>query len=157
VGDRVYATCVFRPVPAAFQGVEDNLAALRILEEETRVQAEAVDAARESARITTNQYRAGTVPYLNVITAQAILLSNEVTLINLQGRRMAAFANPSKNLLRVIIAVDPLNIHTGSHDVGDAAIADTKDAFDQFLLGPLKQSTFLTGSDQKLELFRGVQ
>ena len=77
-------------VLTAFQGVEDNLAALRILEEEARVQAEAVDAARESVRITTNQYRAGTVPYLNVITAQAILLSNEVTLINLQGRRMAA-------------------------------------------------------------------
>jgi NodT family efflux transporter outer membrane factor (OMF) lipoprotein len=74
----------------AFQGVEDNLAALRILEEEARVQADAVDAARESVRITTNQYRAGTVPYLSVITAQAILLSDEVTLINLQGRRMAA-------------------------------------------------------------------
>jgi outer membrane protein TolC len=41
-------------------------------------------------RITTNQYLAGTVPYLNVITTQAPLLGNEVTLINLQGRRMAA-------------------------------------------------------------------
>ena len=41
-------------------------------------------------RITTNQYVAGTVPYLNVITTQATLLANEVTLINLQGRRMAA-------------------------------------------------------------------
>ena len=74
----------------AFQGVEDNLAALRILEDEARVQAEAVQAARESVRITTNQYVAGTVPYLNVITTQATLLANEVTLINLQGRRMAA-------------------------------------------------------------------
>jgi outer membrane protein TolC len=41
-------------------------------------------------RITTNQYLAGTVPYLNVITTQVTLLGNEITLINLQGRRMAA-------------------------------------------------------------------
>ena len=77
-------------VLTAFQGVEDNLAALRILEEEARVQGEAVAAARESVRITTNQYLAGTVPYLNVITTQATLLGNEITLINLQGRRMTA-------------------------------------------------------------------
>ena len=77
-------------VLTAFQGVEDNLAALRILEEEAGVQAEAVTAARESVRITTNQYLAGTVPYLNVITTQATLLADEVTLINLQGRRMTA-------------------------------------------------------------------
>jgi NodT family efflux transporter outer membrane factor (OMF) lipoprotein len=77
-------------VLTAFQGVEDNLAALRILEEEARVQAEAVQAAGESVRITTNQYQAGTVPYLNVITTQASLLADEITLINVQGRRMAA-------------------------------------------------------------------
>ena len=77
-------------VLTAFQGVEDNLAALRILEDEARVQTEAVQAARESVRITTNQYLAGTVPYLNVITTQVTLLGNEITLINLQGRRMAA-------------------------------------------------------------------
>jgi outer membrane protein TolC len=67
-------------VLTAFQGVEDNLAALRILEDEARVQGEAVAAARESVRITTNQYLAGTVPYLNVITTQATLLGNEITL-----------------------------------------------------------------------------
>jgi NodT family efflux transporter outer membrane factor (OMF) lipoprotein len=77
-------------VLTAFQGVEDNLAALRILEEEAGVQGDTVQAARESVRITTNQYLAGTVPYLNVITTQATLLGNEITLINLQGRRMAA-------------------------------------------------------------------
>jgi len=77
-------------VLTAFQGVEDNLAALRILEEEAAVQDQAVEAARESVRVTTNQYLAGIVPYLNVITTQATLLSNEVTLINVQGRRMAA-------------------------------------------------------------------
>jgi len=54
------------------------------------VQTEAVQAARESVRITTNQYVAGTVPYLSVITTQVTLLGSEITLINLQGRRMTA-------------------------------------------------------------------
>jgi outer membrane protein TolC len=48
-------------VLAAFQGVEDNLAALRILEEESGVEDEAVKAAQDSVRLTTNQYKAGTV------------------------------------------------------------------------------------------------
>ncbi len=77
-------------VLAAFQGVEDNLAALRILEEENGVQEEAVKAARESVTLTTNQYTAGTVSYLNVITVQTIALTNEVTAIQIRGRRMAA-------------------------------------------------------------------
>jgi len=79
-------------VLAAFQGVEDNLAALRILEEESRVQTEAVQSARESVRLTTSQYRAGTVSYLNVITVQAIALGNEITAVQILGRRMAAAA-----------------------------------------------------------------
>lgn len=44
----------------AFQGVEDNLAALRILEQEAQVQDEAVKAARQSLAVITNQYKAGT-------------------------------------------------------------------------------------------------
>jgi NodT family efflux transporter outer membrane factor (OMF) lipoprotein len=77
-------------VLVAFQGVEDNLAALRILEEEARVQDEAVTAAQESLRLITTQYVAGIVSYLNVITAQTAALSNEVTAIQIRGRRMAA-------------------------------------------------------------------
>jgi NodT family efflux transporter outer membrane factor (OMF) lipoprotein len=77
-------------VLAAFQGVEDNLAALRILEEENGVQDEAVKAARKSVDLTTNQYKAGTVSYLNVITVQTIALTDEVTAIQIRGRRMAA-------------------------------------------------------------------
>ena len=77
-------------VLAAFQGVEDNLAALRILEEEARVQAEAVKAAQESVSLTTTQYKAGTVSYLNVITVQTIELANELTAVRILGRRMAA-------------------------------------------------------------------
>jgi NodT family efflux transporter outer membrane factor (OMF) lipoprotein len=77
-------------VLSSFQGVEDNLAALRILEEENGVQDEAVNAARKSVDLTTNQYKAGTVSYLNVITVQTIALTDEVTAIQIRGRRMAA-------------------------------------------------------------------
>jgi hypothetical protein len=77
-------------VLAAFQGVEDNLAALRILEGENAVQDEAVTAARKSVDLTTNQYKEGTVSYLNVITVQTIALTDEITAIQIRGRRMAA-------------------------------------------------------------------
>ncbi len=77
-------------VLGGFQEVEDNLAALRILEEESRIQGEAVSAARRSLEFSMNQYRAGTISYLDVVTVQTILLANEITAINILGRRMAA-------------------------------------------------------------------
>jgi NodT family efflux transporter outer membrane factor (OMF) lipoprotein len=73
---------------AAFQNVEDNLAALRILESEAAAQADAVRAAEESLKIANNQYRAGTVSYLNVITAQATAYSNERNAISILGNRL---------------------------------------------------------------------
>lgn len=73
-----------------FQEVEDNLAALRILEEESQLQAEAVAAARLSVRLAENRYKAGTTSFLEVITLQAIALSNERTALAIQGRRFAA-------------------------------------------------------------------
>jgi NodT family efflux transporter outer membrane factor (OMF) lipoprotein len=77
-------------VLAGFQEVEDNLAALRILEEEAALQDEVVQAARQAVALTTNQYEAGVVSYLNVISAQATLLANERTAANILGRRLAA-------------------------------------------------------------------
>jgi NodT family efflux transporter outer membrane factor (OMF) lipoprotein len=77
-------------VLGAFQGVEDNLAALRILAEEASVQDEAVAAATRSVELTTSQYRSGTVSYLNVIVTQTIELTNRVTQVQILGRRMAA-------------------------------------------------------------------
>ncbi len=74
----------------AFQEVEDNLAALRILEEEAAAQDEAVKAAQQSLAVITNQYKAGTVSYLNVIAAQTTELSNRNTAIVILGRRMTA-------------------------------------------------------------------
>src|SRR5439155_1093690 len=72
------------------QDVEDNLAALRILEQEASVQDEAVKAARESLAIVLNQYRAGTANYLAVIVIQAAALSNERSSITILGRRLTA-------------------------------------------------------------------
>jgi NodT family efflux transporter outer membrane factor (OMF) lipoprotein len=77
-------------VLAAFQEVEDNLAAAVILTQEAAVQAEALAAARQSAAIALNQYQAGTVSYLNVVTAQTTQLAAEQTAVQLLGRRLNA-------------------------------------------------------------------
>jgi len=77
-------------VLAGFQEVEDNLAALRILGEEAEVQEGAVRAARESVLLTTNQYKAGIVSYINVVTVQTTQLSNERTAMGILGRRLVA-------------------------------------------------------------------
>jgi NodT family efflux transporter outer membrane factor (OMF) lipoprotein len=77
-------------VLTGFQEVEDNLAALRVLEQEAAVQEEAVKSARESLAIVLNQYRAGTANYLAVIVIQAATLNNERTAIDILGRRLAA-------------------------------------------------------------------
>lgn len=72
------------------QETEDNLATLRILNEEARAQQEAVDAALLSLELVTNQYRAGIVAYSSVITAQTTALANQRTAINILGSRMTA-------------------------------------------------------------------
>jgi len=73
---------------AAFQNVEDNLAALRILEAEAAAQADALKSAETSLAIALNQYRAGTVSYLNVVTAQTTAYSNERNAISILGNRL---------------------------------------------------------------------
>ena len=74
----------------AFQEVEDNLAALRILEEETKTQRAAVEAARRSVQISTNRYTGGLVTYLEVATTQTIALENERLAVDIERRRMDA-------------------------------------------------------------------
>ena len=71
----------------AFQEVEDNLAALRILEEETAVQNQAVRAAQQVVTITTNQYQAGTVAYVNVLVAQSTSLASERAVLGAFGAK----------------------------------------------------------------------
>jgi NodT family efflux transporter outer membrane factor (OMF) lipoprotein len=77
-------------VLVALQEVEDSLATLRILAEEAAVQREALEAARQSVVLTTNQYKAGTVSYLNVVNVQAAALAAERTALDIVARRMLA-------------------------------------------------------------------
>jgi len=76
-------------VLTAFQQVEDDLAALRILEEEAKVQEVAVVAAQRSLDLSNTRYEGGVTSYLEVITAQNAALADEVTAVNILGRRMA--------------------------------------------------------------------
>ena len=85
-------------VLSAFQDVEDNLSTLRILEEESSMQANALRAARESVALTTNQYKAGIVAYLNVVTVQAVALQSELNEVQLRGRRFSASIGLIKGL-----------------------------------------------------------
>jgi NodT family efflux transporter outer membrane factor (OMF) lipoprotein len=77
-------------VLTAFQQVEDQLAALRILEEEAKQQADAVRYAERSLELANAQYQGGITTYLQVITAQETALQNEVTAVQLKTRRMTA-------------------------------------------------------------------
>jgi NodT family efflux transporter outer membrane factor (OMF) lipoprotein len=85
------AVAVYRQnVLTAFQNVEDNLSALRVLEQEAQQQSAAVTAAERSLELAINQYQGGITAYLQVITAQAIALSNEETQVQLLTKRMMA-------------------------------------------------------------------
>jgi NodT family efflux transporter outer membrane factor (OMF) lipoprotein len=77
-------------VLTAFQEVEDNLAALRILSHELEQQNDAVASAQRSLLLSTERYKSGIDSYLNVITAQTTLLANQRTAVNLQMQQMTA-------------------------------------------------------------------
>lgn len=85
-------------VLAAFQEVEDNLVAAAALQQEAALQEEALAAARRALEIVQNQYKAGTVSYLNVVSAQTSALSAEQTLLNVRNRRLVALGQLLKNL-----------------------------------------------------------
>src|SRR6266436_5550399 len=74
----------------AFGEVEDNLAALRILADEARLEDTAIEAAQRSVDLALNRYRGGVTTYLEVITAQNALLANQTTAIGIRVRRMTA-------------------------------------------------------------------
>jgi len=84
-------------VLTAFQEVEDNLAATRLLEQEAAAQARALAAARRAREIAENQYRAGINSALNVVTAQGAELAAEVSAIGIGNRRLQAAIQLLKN------------------------------------------------------------
>jgi NodT family efflux transporter outer membrane factor (OMF) lipoprotein len=77
-------------VLGAFQEVEDALASQRILAQEIVVQRQAVDSAKQALAIVTNEYKAGTVAYVSVLTAQTTAFSAEQKLASLAGQRMVS-------------------------------------------------------------------
>jgi len=77
-------------VLTSLQQVEDEITSLRVLEQQASVEDAAVKAAREAESLTLNQYKAGTVPYSSVITAQTTRLSSEETALNVLSNRLQA-------------------------------------------------------------------
>jgi NodT family efflux transporter outer membrane factor (OMF) lipoprotein len=77
-------------VLAAFQQVEDQLVALRVLQQQAVAQDAAVASARHAVEVTLNQYLAGTVAYTSVITEQTLELSDEQTVLTIQQSRLVA-------------------------------------------------------------------
>jgi NodT family efflux transporter outer membrane factor (OMF) lipoprotein len=77
-------------VLSAFQEVEDNLAALGLLDREAVQQDAAVKGARDALQLETDRYKAGTVSYLDVITSQTIALTNERAAVEILQRRMTS-------------------------------------------------------------------
>jgi NodT family efflux transporter outer membrane factor (OMF) lipoprotein len=81
-----YRSTIFQ----AFNDVEDQLSGLRILEAESGVEQKAVESAQHSFDISNQRYKGGVTSYLEVLTAEATLLQNQRTAIDLQTRQFAA-------------------------------------------------------------------
>jgi NodT family efflux transporter outer membrane factor (OMF) lipoprotein len=93
VAQREQATALYRQqVLSAFRDVEDQLAALRILEQEAAVTGRAVTAAKRSTELSTMRYKRGLAPYLEVLTNQTLELANERTAASLVTQRIVASA-----------------------------------------------------------------
>lgn len=82
----------------AFQEVEDNLAALRILEDEANKEDGAVAAAQHSVNLSVTRYKGGVTNYLEVTTAESQSLADQVTAVTIRTRRMTASVNLIKAL-----------------------------------------------------------
>ncbi|MEP6969704.1 MAG: TolC family protein, partial [Betaproteobacteria bacterium] len=93
------ATASYRQlVLTALQEVEDNLVLVDQLQQEATLQQQALDAARRNLDITLAQYRAGTVSYLTVVTAQNSALSAESNGLSVRNRQLAALNLLLKNV-----------------------------------------------------------
>jgi len=93
LAQREQAAALYRQqVLSAFRDVEDQLSALRVLQEEAAVQGRAVDAARQSADLSLVRYKGGLATYLEVLTNQTILLNDQRIAAALVARRIVASA-----------------------------------------------------------------
>jgi NodT family efflux transporter outer membrane factor (OMF) lipoprotein len=85
-------------VLTALQEVEDNLVLAYRLQDEVHSQTEALQSAQRNLEIVSEQYRAGTVSYLNVSAAQSAALNAEATLVTVRNRQLAAVNTLLKNI-----------------------------------------------------------
>lgn len=93
LAQREQVTALYRQqVLSAFRDVEDQLSALRVLEQEAAVTQRAVEAARRSTELSTIRYKGGVTGYLEVLTNQTIELSDERAAASLVARRLVASA-----------------------------------------------------------------
>jgi len=93
IAQREQATALYRQqVLSAFRDVEDQLAALRVLEQEAAVTGRAVESAKRSTTLSTLRYKRGLAPYLEVLTSETIELANERTAASLAAERIVASA-----------------------------------------------------------------
>jgi outer membrane protein TolC len=81
-----YRNTVFQ----GFQDVEDQLSGLRILEQESSVEAKAVASAQHSFDLSNQRYKGGVTSYLEVLTAETTLLDDQRTAIDIESRQFAA-------------------------------------------------------------------
>jgi len=77
-------------VLAAFNDVEDQLSSLRILEQESTAEQRAVASAQQSFDVSNRRYQGGVVSYLEVLTAETVLIENQRTARDLETRQFVA-------------------------------------------------------------------
>jgi NodT family efflux transporter outer membrane factor (OMF) lipoprotein len=99
ISQREQVTALYREqVLSAFRDVEDQLSALRVLEQEAAVEQRAVNAAKRSTELSTLRYKGGLTTYLEVLTNQTIELTDERTAASLVARRIVASAQLQMSL-----------------------------------------------------------
>ncbi|MFZ6872357.1 efflux transporter outer membrane subunit [Undibacterium sp. Di27W] len=94
----IAASAYRQTILTSLQEVEDNLVVLEQLDAELQLQTEALQAAQRNLEITQEQYKAGTVSYLNVVTSQNAALSSESNLLSIRNRQLAATNILLKNI-----------------------------------------------------------
>ena len=80
-------------VLTAFQQVEDQLVAIKLLGAEARIQEQAVKSAEQAVQIALNEYRAGTQNFTTVVTAETTALNDEQSLLTTRAQRLTAAVN----------------------------------------------------------------
>ena len=77
-------------VLTAFEAVEDDLSSLRVLEQQSALQSNAVDDAKKSEALTLNQYKSGIIVYTTLLTAQTTRLTAEISLLGIQSQQLVS-------------------------------------------------------------------